>query len=500
MAITRRRILGAVVAAPFVWAQKRDRRPNLLFLIGDDHAGYVLGSDGNRLAPTANLDHLASESVRFARNFCNAPVCTPSRQSMLTGLLPHAAGVTVLQTPLSPDRLTVAKRLQAAGYKTAAMGKMHWNRPPEPGLHGFDLALADNAAVSAHRKSVQPKPVPADIRTKPPWRPFKDPAHIWLNADKLPYPAFDGDMRGSFLARRAAEFLEEHRNHPFALWLSFNEPHSPFDFPVEDRAALDPAAFIVPRVGPEDPPQIPLIFRDLTEEHKRGINAAYYTSVRFLDRHIGRVLEALKRLKLEENTVVIYTGDNGYMLGHHGRFEKHCCFDPAMHTPLLVRYPAAFRGGRVVQAMTESVDIGPTILELLGAEPLPATHGRSLVPLLKGTTTHRDVIFTEYLENEEAAVRTAEWKFIFCSGKRERKDGYKTDNPTPGRYKRLYNLTSDAQEFTNLSEKREYAAIIDKLQHTLLSRFLNTHPEAAKLPANFTEEENIEWFLRPRDA
>lgn len=499
--ISRRTFLDVLVAAPFVWAAKRDRRPNLLFLIADDHAGHVLGSDGNRLAPTPNLDRLAAESVRFARNFCNSPVCTPSRQSILTGLLPHSAGVTVLQTALSAEKPTIARRLHGAGYKTAAIGKMHWNRPPEAGLHGFELALADRAAYELHQNSVKPKPAPPEIRTKPPWRPFKDPARVWLNAEKLPFPRLDDDMRGTFVARRGIEFLTEHRNHPFCLWLSFNEPHSPFDFPVEDRDALDPAAFPVPRVGPEDPPQIPLIFRDLTDADKRGIIAAYYTSVRFLDRNVGRVLEALKRLNLEENTLVMYTGDNGYMLGHHGRFEKHCCYDPAMRTPLMIRHPAAFRGGRVIRALTQLVDIAPTLFELLGVEPLPVMHGRSLVPLLKGkTASHRDVVFTEYLENEEAAVRTAEWKFIFCSGNRERKDGYKTDNPTPGRYKRLYNLKDDPEEMTNLAGKKEYAPVVEKLQRALLDRFLGTHPEAAQLPKGLSEEEKIEWFLRPRDT
>src|SRR5262245_31639014 len=94
----------------------KDRLPNLLMVLGDDHAGYVLGVDGNRRARTPNLDQLARSGVRFARNFCNAPVCTPSRQSMLTGLLPHAAGVTTVETPLSPDKPTTARQLKASSY------------------------------------------------------------------------------------------------------------------------------------------------------------------------------------------------------------------------------------------------------------------------------------------------------------------------------------------------------------------------------------------------
>src|SRR5580704_15147092 len=121
------------------------RKPNLLFILADDHAGYVLGADGNQRARTPHLDRLASEGVRFARNFCNAPVCTPSRQSMLTGQMPHSAGVTVVDSPLSTEKPTVAKQLKSVGYHTGAIGKMHWNRkpePPYPGIHGFDFPFA----------------------------------------------------------------------------------------------------------------------------------------------------------------------------------------------------------------------------------------------------------------------------------------------------------------------------------------------------------------------
>ena len=140
-------------------------------------------------------------------------------------------------------------------------------------------------------------------------------------------------------------------------------------------------------------------------------------------------------------------------------------------------------------------------MEYLGAEPLPSTHGRSLVPLLHASArTHRDLIFTEYLENEEAAVRTSRWKFIFCTGRRERQDGYKTDRPTPGRYKRLYDLQTDPGEFTDLSGRKEYAGFLDQLQQAMLERFRETHPEAAALPRGLKVEEQIEWFLRPRDV
>jgi hypothetical protein len=131
---------------------------------------------------------------------------------------------------------------------------------------------------------VKPRPVPGNIRTKPlPWRPFQDPARIWLNAGHLPYPRQDADMRASFQAREAGRFLEQHKDQPFALWVSFLEPHSPYDFPVEYASRFSPSQFRVPEAGPEDAWQVPLIFRDLSRADKQGINAAYYTPVEFLD-------------------------------------------------------------------------------------------------------------------------------------------------------------------------------------------------------------------------
>ena len=137
---TRRSFVSLAVTSALAGQQRPARRrpPNFLFLLADDHAGYVLGADSNRLAATPNLDRLASQGMRFSRHYCNSPVCTASRQSLFTGVLPHACGVTRLPTPLAAARPTLARMFRKAGYETAVFGKMHFNRPDEPGLHGFD--------------------------------------------------------------------------------------------------------------------------------------------------------------------------------------------------------------------------------------------------------------------------------------------------------------------------------------------------------------------------
>jgi choline-sulfatase len=499
---TRRQILGTAAAAPLVRpAYAKDRKPNLLFLLADDHAGYVLGADGNQLARTPHLDRLASEGTRFAANYCNSPVCTPSRQCILTGRLPHSAGVTVLETPLSEDRMTLAKILQHEGASTGVIGKMHFNQPGRPGLHGFDMAWTEDVVTRQWQKEVGPAPAFPNEKTKPTWRPFQDPARIWLNAEALPFPRHTEQMRSSWVTRQACRFLEEHKNDRFALWVSFQEPHSPFDFPVEWRGKHQPSDFPNHPVGPEDSAQIPLIFRDLTGPEKQGIAAAYYTSTNFLDHNVGIVLQKLRQLDLENDTLVVYMADHGYSLGQHGRFEKHCGYDPALRVPLIIRWPGKVARG-VVRDFTESVDVPPTILDLLGAEPLPLQHGQSLLPYLNKSKPRqvRTSVFSEYLENEEVILRTSRWKFIHCSGQRERTDGYKTDNPTPGRYVRLYDLHTDPGEFHNVAGR--HPDVVAKMSAELMQRFRATHPDAESEPGQSRAGAGdlLDWYVRPRDA
>ncbi len=474
------------------------RKPNFVFLIADDHAGYVLGADGNRQAETPNLDRLAREGTRFSAHYCNSPVCTPSRQSFFTGQMPHMAGVTRLPTPLSPDKPTIAKQFKKAGYTTGVIGKMHFNRPAAAGLHGFDYMVTERELAQQWNEAVKPRAIPSEIRTKPQWRPFRDHARIWLNAEKLPYARFDEEMKASFQVRLAGQFLETNKDNPFALWVSFHEPHSPFDFPVEERARISPAAFVPPKIGPEDGWQIPLIFRDLTEEEKQGIIAAYYTSARFLDSNIGQVLDKLRRLNLDENTLIVYTADHGYDLGHHGRFEKHCGYDPAIRVPLIMRYPKRIRQG-AVRDLTEHIDLAPTILDMLQLDPVALQHGQSLRPYLEGRrASPRDHIFSEYLENEEVFLRTRKWKYIFCSGKRKRGDGYETANPAPGRYIRLYDLEKDPGEFHDVAARNP--KIVEQMENLVLKRFRDTHPDAAREPGSAARQDSIEFYVRPRDA
>jgi choline-sulfatase len=485
-----------VTAAP-VFAAAPDKRLNVLWICADDHAPYVMGAYGNRLAQTPNLDRLAAGGMRFDRAYCNSPVCTASRQSFITGRYPRTLGVTQLSTPLPAGDKTLADFLRQAGYETAAFGKMHFNSRL---THGFEqrLDLEDFAKALRARGATR---VPSDIRTQPPWRPFKDPARIWLNSATLPVPALEADMSGTYFATQAEHFLSEARDKPFFLFVSFYEPHSPFNFPIENRARFDPTQFEVPSVEREDDWQIPAIFRSLTPREKQGIAAAYYTSVAFLDRNVGRVLAALERSGQAGHTLVIYTGDHGYLLGQHGRFEKHCSYEEAIRAPLLIRCPAPVRPGSSTHALVEFIDIFPTVLDLCGV-PIPANvQGRSLRRVLSGEiSSHRPQVYVEYAPNDEAVVRDERWKLIFERGQRRRADGYDTGLPLPGRKIRLYDEETDPQERTDVAARPENAARVRRMLELLAEHLRSTAREPAALGSARDLLEQLDVLVQPHDV
>lgn len=498
------RYLGSLTAlvvllSPLAARAETPKTPNVLWICADDLAAYVCGAYGNTIVKTPNLDRLADGGMRFDRAYCNSPVCTASRQSFLTGQYPRTLGVTQLKTALPDSTLTLPKMLagDAHRYDTAAIGKMHFNSNLK---HGFDMRLD----MPEYRKALMArgaKPLPEGVAVLPAWKPFQDPARVWLNSDVRPYGAVDADMSGTYFAEQAVKYLEEKRDKPFFLIVSFYEPHSPFHFPVEYRGRHKPDEFAVPKLGPDDDAQIPAIFRNMTDKEKQGINAAYYTSTEFLDRNVGIVLDALKKSGKERDTIVVFTGDHGYMLGQHARFEKHCCFEPAIRSPLVIRYPAAVQPKQHTSALVEFIDIVPTVLDFCDIAKPDVVQGKSLAPLLRGKVQgHREHVFVEYSENEEAAVLSERWKLIYCTGKREREDGYKTGKPLPGRTIQLFDRVNDPEEVKNLAKVPEQAKRVEEMTTLLAEHLKRTAREPKLLPKDSDVHALLEFCLQPRDV
>lgn len=470
--------------------------PNVLILIADDQAAYTLGLDGDPHGATPNLDRLGRQGAYFEHAYANAPVCTASRQSFLTGRYPHSVGVTVLTTPLPETAVTLGDWLAGQGYATGAIGKMHFNGPA---AHGFDLRID---TPDWQRWLQKNPPEGGDLRR--PWRPFREPAAAWLNAAARDAGLPLASSEATFFADRAADYFRAHKdeNRPFALVVSFHEPHSPFVFPREWAGKFSPKDFPVRPVSEADRREQPAIFAPLTPDDVRGIQAAYYTSLNYVDHQIGRVLDALDASGLADDTIVVYWGDHGYLLGHHGRFEKHVLYEPAVRSPLIVRWPGHVREGRRVPDLVEMVDVFPTLMELLRLPTPPDLHGRSLAGLLEGTpgAEGRDDVFSEYLENEEAMLRTDRYKLIVGTGRRERQDGYATGRPLPGPYVRLYDLSRDPDETTDLGDRADLAPVVRDLRHRLHDRLVRTRQGQPPAPDGLSEIEAIHWCLVPRDA
>ncbi|MGK7397387.1 MAG: sulfatase family protein [Candidatus Cyclobacteriaceae bacterium M3_2C_046] len=480
---------------------------NVVFIVSDDHHPEVIGTAGNSLIKTPNLDLLASEGMFFTNGYANSPICSASRQSMMTGKYPHSTRVNLLFTPF-PDHgnVTIAEYLKDKGFKTALVGKNHFNNWVFNELykegaypdHGWDHMI-DKAEHQAYLKENPPKKIPDHIRTRASVQAYEGAA--WRkNADMLPEPYYDKDSQGTFLANWAADFISKNKNDRFCLWVAFHEPHAPFNFPVEYAGKYDPNDVPLPQGSPEDDRWIPLQFKDLTEQQRRGIIASYYTSVEYMDKNVGIVLDALRDNGLEENTLVIFNGDQGYLLNEHKRFEKHTFWDESITSPLIIRGKSRYLAGQKSDALVEFIDLVPTATQALGFNLHPDFQGKPLNSLLQGkTTSHRDHVFGEFLQDDKAMVADQEWKYIFTTGKYDLDLGYATGHGPSGIYHRLYNISEDPDETTNLAYQEKYKNKVFEMQDIMLNKFNQTHPDADRLPLELNQTGQLVWFCQPRD-
>ncbi len=470
---------------------------NIVMIIGDDHSARVLGCYGNKVVRTPNLDKMAQRGIRFTNAYANAPVCSASRQSLLTGRYAHAAGVTLLRTPFPEEQVTVADHLKQFGFATGYVGKMHFNNDLN---HGFDENFK-RRDLGSYRQEHTPREVDDSIPVRPPWKPFRDPARIWLNADMLPSEFFDKDSDGAIYSKKAIEFLNNHKDERFCLWLGFQEPHSPFNFPIEFAGRVDPKNVPLPEGSPEDDRWVPEIYRDLSEEDRRGIIASYYTSVEYMDKNVGLVLDELDRLGLIEETLVIYIGDHGYLLNDHKRFEKHMMWEPAIGAPLIVLGGQRFKKNITSEVLTEFVDLAPTIMDALGVDQMRTHQGKSLLPVLEQKTSeHKDYVFAEFLVDNKAMVCTKKWKYIFTTGKRDLGQGYATGFGPSGIVHRLYDVANDPDETRDVSTQQENQAVLQELQQTMIQHFKETDPRAPQLPAGLSTDDILAWFCEPPEG
>lgn len=479
---------------------------NVIVILADDHALKVTGTYGNDLIRTPNIDRLAKEGVKFTNAYCNSPICSASRQSLLTGKYPHATGVNLLFTPF-PDEsnVTIAEYLRDEGFQTALIGKSHfnngfWSQLYPDGLpnHGFDTWI-ENASYQDFLKKSNPPEITTSIQTYQGGDSAKEIAK-WMNSQNLPHPIQDEYSQGTFYANEAAKFISENNEKPFFLWTAFFQPHHPYYYPVEYTGKYQAEDMTLPVGSPEDERWIPAKFRELSDQERKGIIAAYYTSTEYMDKNIGIILDAVRENNLEENTMILYISDNGYLLNDHRRFEKHTMWDEAVRQPLIIKTPGNQVNSIEKSALVEYIDIVPTIIEWLGLETMKNAQGSSFLPILnEEKDDHKTFVFSEYLEDNMAMVANTEWKYVFTTGSRDLGIGYQTGFGPSGIVHRLYDLKEDPSESKDVSKNPENRKILSELQNEMLNRFMETHPDAADCPKNLTLEGKLVWFCEPRD-
>lgn len=478
---------------------------NVVVILADDHALKVTGCYGNKIINTPSIDRLASEGVLFTNAYCNCPMCSASRQSLLTGKYPHATGVTLVFTPF-PDEgnTTIAEHLREQGYKTALIGKDHFNSWAwmpiyKDGIpdHGFDTLIAGTQYRQFLKQNPQPE-LPENMEFYDRSKLSRDNVPEWQNCHNLPHAVYDEYSSGTFYAKQAAKFISENKENPFLLWMAFFQPHHPYYYPVEYAGKYKPEDMPLPEGSPEDDRWIPARFRNLTDEQKRGLIAAYYTSTEYMDKNVGLVLNAIKDNGLDDNTVIVYISDNGYLLNEHKRFEKHTMWEEATGQPLIVKAGDIFEKEVKKDALVEYIDVISTILDIIGQQPMVEAQGESFMMVLtKETNEHKEIAFSEFLDDNLAMVCSKKWKYMFTTGSRDLGISYATGYGPSGIVHRLYDLVNDSREMHDVSD--ENPEILKQMQELMLQRFMETHPDAKKCPDGLTLEGKLVWFCEPRD-
>lgn len=487
-------------------AQKIPNIKNVVVIIADDHAKHVTGTYGDKIIKTPSLDKLAAKGTRFNYAYCNSPICSASRQSLLTGKYPHATGVNLLFTPF-PDEgnITIAEQLKKSGYATALVCKSHFNNWMQGGFykdglpkHGFDT-LIQQQEYDKFLSTRQKIKVPDSLEYYDP-HVARDNIAAWMNWKALPQAVFDAESSGTFYANAAIDFIDHHKEKPFFLWLAFFQPHHPYYFPLEYAGRYKANDMTLPQGSAEDDRWVPEIFKNLSDKERRGIIAAYYTATEYMDKNVGLVISALEKMKILDETLIVYLSDNGYLLNDHKRFEKHTMWQEATNQPMIIRIGKDFRTKQVSDALVEYIDVVPTILDLLGVEQIPGSQGKSFRSVFEGGSEFKDFAFSEYLEDNLAMITTKRWKYMFTSGRRDLGIGYKTGLGPPGVVHRLYNLENDPAETTNLAYQPAYRDTLQQLKNVMLQKFLSTHPDATKCPGSLTLDGKLAWFCEPRDV
>lgn len=453
-------------------AKRTDQRPNILFIMGDDHTAQAISCYNGifaEQAATVNVDRIAEEGMRFTNVFCTNSICSPSRATILTGKYSHKNGLYSLGQSFDTSQLTSTRLLHEAGYQTGVFGKWHLRCTPTD----FDEYMV----------------LPVQGR-------YQDSEFYETGSDSLrTYKGWCTDI----IADRTMDFLKRRdRDKPFFVMCHFKATHDPWATRPPYDTLFANEEMPVPenlfdtydtRAEPAHRTTLKLEYMNQsTYPHHRleGVDdmtqrmhiyqqyiRSFLSCGRVLDENVGRILDFLKEEGLEENTIVIYTADQGHFLGEHGFFSKRFMYEEAMRMPLIIRYPGHIQAGSVNEDLVANIDYAPTLLDLAGLAVPEEMQGESIKPLLEGNTPEswRTSVYYRYWQHilhrdvtAHYGIRTQSHKLIYFHGQPCGITDYEAVDPSW----EMYDLENDAAEMNNLYEDPAYAGIINDLKSQLL--------------------------------
>lgn len=450
-------LLASLTAA----TQAEEKRLNVLFIAVDD-MNNDLGCYGHPQVKSPNIDRLAKEGTTFDRAYCQFPLCSPSRTSLMTGLRPDTTTVYDLRKhfrDVIPDVVTLPQAFQQKGYFTARVGKIyHYGNPGQIGTNGLDDAASWQTRINPSGRD-------------------KDEENLIINhtpkrglGSSLSFLAADGtdeEQTDGMVATEAIRLMEENKDRPFFIAAGFYRPHCPYVAPKKyfDMYPMQE----VPR-WKNDFPEVktapalafasnrPWPWLGASPKQLQEAQQAYWATITFVDTQVGRLLDAVDRLGLRENTVVVFWSDHGYHFGDHGLVMKQSLFERSARVPLIVAAPGQKEKGTHSGRTVELVDLYPTLTELCDIPARKRLHGESLVPLLNNP---------EASWTKPALTQTKRGKNGM--GYSLRNERYRVVRWENGE-QQLYDYQNDPNEKVNLATSEEHADLLKQLQTELTER------------------------------
>lgn len=452
-----------LLSAAITSSCSKEPKMNVLFISVDD-MNNDLGCFGHPFVKSPNIDRLASKGMVFANSYCQFPLCSPSRSSILTGLRPDKTRVFDLAYHFRqdlPDIQTLPQMFIRNGYYVARVGKMyHYGNPGDIGTNGLDDKVSWMERINpAGRDKTS---LELDIINYTPNRGLGSSMSFYSDTAGNDFEHTDGKV-----ASETIKLLSEHKDEPFFIAAGFYKPHCPWITPSKYFDLYKPGQMKLPVISPETkkayPQQAlastnPWPYFGITEDQALECKLAYYATISFVDAQIGRLLDAVDSLGLADNTVIVFWSDHGYHLGEHGLWFKQSCFEESAKSPLIISVPGLKTAGQICRRTVELVDIYPTLAELTGLKPPAGLEGFSLKRLLKNpVASWKHPAYTQVQRGKIPghSVRTEKWRY--------------TEWGLGETGSELYDELNDPHELNNLAGNPEYADIIKEMKALLRS-------------------------------